>query len=156
MIDFEIFKTVGLGIVENYGILGIFLIGFSEPIFQPVPTEIFIVGGVALGLDWKSVLIVSTFGTTFGSIVTYYLASKYGEKLALKLFNSEDMEKGEKFLQKYGIIGVIVISFTPLPFEIICWICGIFEMPFKRYVTAVFLSRLIKHGLFVLPFVALT
>lgn len=156
MVDFEIFKAVGLGLVEKYGILGIFLIGFSEPIFQPVPTEIFIVGGVALGLDWKFVLMVSTLGTTFGSIVTYYLASKYGEKLALRFFSSDDIKKGENFLRKHGIIGVLIISFTPLPFEIICWICGIFEMPFKRYVVAVFLSRLIKHGLFVLPFVALT
>ncbi|WP_421077089.1 YqaA family protein [Methanothermococcus sp. Ax23] len=152
MINFEIFKTIGFKLVNEYGILGIFLIGFSEPIFQPLPTEIFMIAGIALGLDWKYVLLAGAFGTIAGSIITYYLASKYGEKLALKLFSEEDYRKGENFFKKYGVIGFIVISFTPLPFEIMCWVCGAFEMPFKRYIFAVFLSRIIKHGLIILPF----
>jgi membrane protein YqaA with SNARE-associated domain len=153
MIDFEIFKTIGLKLVSQYGILGIFLIGFSEPIFQPLPTEIFMIAGIALGLDWKLVLISGALGSTLGSVVTYYLSSKYGEKLALKLFREEDYKKGENFFKKYGVLGFIVISFTPLPFEIMCWVCGAFEMPFERYLFAVFISRVLKHGLIVLPFV---
>ena len=50
-------------------------------------------------------------------------------------------------------MGVIVVSFTPIPFEIICWVCGMINMPFEKYMVAVFLSRMIKHGLAVLPFV---
>ena len=153
MISFEIFKTIGLKLVSEYGILGIFLIGFSEPIFQPIPTEIFMVAGIALGLDWKLVLVAGAMGTVIGSVITYYLASKYGEKLALKLFKEEDYKKGEKFFKKYGIMGFIIISFTPLPFEIICWVCGAFEMPFERYLFAVFVSRILKHGLIVLPII---
>ncbi|AEF96415.1 YqaA family protein [Methanotorris igneus] len=151
--DFEIFKDVGLNLVKEYGYLGIFLIGLSEPIFQPIPTEIFIISGVLLGLDWKLVLIVSTLGCNLGAIITYCLATKYGEKLALRLFDEEKLKKGEKFLKKWGVMGVIVVSFTPIPFEIICWVCGMFNMPFEKYMVAVFLSRMIKHGLAVLPFV---
>jgi membrane protein YqaA with SNARE-associated domain len=151
--DFEIFKDIGLNLVNEYGYLGIFLIGLSEPIFQPVPTELFIISGVLLGLDWKLVLIVSTLACNLGAIITYYLATRYGEKLALKLFDEGKLKKGEKFLKKWGVMGVIVVSFTPIPFEIICWVCGMFNMPFEKYMVAVFLSRMIKHGLAVLPFV---
>ena len=151
--DFEIFKDIGLNLVNEYGYLGIFLIGLSEPILQPVPTELFIISGVLLGLDWKLVLIVSTLACNLGAIITYYLATRYGEKLALKLFDEGKLKKGEKFLKKWGVMGVIVVSFTPIPFEIICWVCGMFNMPFEKYMVAVFLSRMIKHGLAVLPFV---
>ena len=151
--DLELFKTICLGLVEKYGILGIFIIGFTEPIFQPFPTEIFMIVGISMGLDWRYVLLAGAIGSILGSIITYYLSITYGEKLALKLFKEEDYRKGERFFKKHGIIGFIIISFTPLPFEIMCWVCGAFEMPFEKYITAVFLSRIIKHGVFVLPFV---
>ncbi len=153
MISFELFKTIGLNLVNKYGLLGIFLIGFSEPIFQPFPTEIFMIAGIALGLDWKLVLVAGALGTLAGSVVTYYLSAKYGEKLALKLFKEKDYKKGERFFKKYGVLGFIVISFTPLPFEIMCWVCGAFEMPFEKYLFAVFTSRILKHGIIILPLV---
>ena len=151
--DLTFFQSFFMNLVEKYGLFGIFIIGFSEPIFQPFPTEIFMIAGIALGLDWKLVMIVGALGTTIGSIITYYLASKYGEKLAYKLFDEKKYAKGEKFFKKYGVWGFLIISFTPLPFEIMCWVCGSFEMPFKNYLFAVFISRVIKHGIFIIPFV---
>ncbi|AVB76886.1 YqaA family protein [Methanococcus maripaludis] len=149
------FVAVGMDLVNTYGLLAIFLIGFSEPIFQPIPTEVFMVGGLALGLDWRYVILVSTLGSTLGGIVTYFIASKYGENLFLKLFNKEKYSSAEEFLTKWGPLGIIIISFTPIPFEVICWLSGIFKMPFKIYVSALIISRIIKHGLVVLPFAAL-
>ncbi|HIP17292.1 MAG TPA: DedA family protein, partial [Methanothermococcus okinawensis] len=151
--DLELFKTIFIELVKKYGILGIFIIGFTEPIFQPFPTEIFMIVGISMGLDWRYVLFAGVIGSILGSIITYYISTTYGEKLALKLFKEEDYRKGERFFKKHGIIGFIIISFTPLPFEIMCWVCGAFEMPFEKYITAVFLSRIIKHGIFILPFV---
>jgi len=150
--DIESLKYIFIELVEKYGLLGIFIIGFSEPIFQPFPTEIFMIAGISIGLDWRYIFISALSGSLLGSTVTYYLSSRYGERLALKLFKEEDYRKGEEFFRKYGILGFIVISFTPIPFEIMCWICGTFEMPFDRYILAVFLSRVIKHSIFVLPF----
>ncbi|CAB3290214.1 SNARE associated Golgi protein-related protein [Methanocaldococcus lauensis] len=153
MINFEIFKEFLLNLIKEYGYFGIFLVGFSEPIFQPFPTEIFIAAGLLAGLDWKLVWIISTVACNLGAVVTYYLAMKYGKKLMLKLFEEEKIEKGTVYLKKWGILGVIIASFTPIPFEVICWICGIFKMPFGKYMVAVFLSRLIRHGMVIIPFV---
>jgi membrane protein YqaA with SNARE-associated domain len=153
MINLEVFKEFLLNLIKDYGYFGIFLVGFSEPVFQPFPTEIFIVAGILLGLDWKFVWIISTIACNFGAIITYYLAKKYGEKLMLKLFDEDKLKKGTIYLKKWGILGVIIVSFTPIPFEVICWVCGSFEMPFERYMIAVFLSRLIRHGMVILPFI---
>ncbi|MBW9222536.1 DedA family protein [Methanothermococcus sp. SCGC AD-155-C09] len=150
--DLELLKTIFLELVEKYGLLGIFIIGFVEPIFLPFPAEIFMIVGISMGLDWVHVLLAGSGGSILGSIVTYYLSTTYGEKLALKLFKEEDFRKGERFFKKHGIMGFIIVSFTPLPFEVMCWVCGAFEMPFEKYITAVFLSRLIKHGIFIMPF----
>uniref|UniRef100_A9A9Y2 SNARE associated Golgi protein n=1 Tax=Methanococcus maripaludis (strain C6 / ATCC BAA-1332) TaxID=444158 RepID=A9A9Y2_METM6 len=149
------FVAIGMDFVTTYGLLAIFLIGFSEPIFQPIPTEVFMLGGLALGLDWRYVILASTLGSTLGGIVTYFIASKYGENLFLKIFKKEKYSSAEEFLNKWGPLGIIVISFTPIPFEVICWLSGIFKMPFKIYVSALIISRIIKHGLVVLPFAAL-
>ncbi|WP_456416903.1 YqaA family protein [Methanocaldococcus sp.] len=153
MINFEIFKEFLLNLIKEYGYFGIFLVGFSEPIFQPFPTEIFIAAGLLAGLDWKLVWIISTVACNLGAVVTYYLAMKYEKKLMLKLFEKEKIDKGTVYLKKWGILGVIIVSFTPIPFEVICWICGSFRMPFKKYMVAVFLSRLIRHGMVIIPFV---
>ncbi|ACV24303.1 YqaA family protein [Methanocaldococcus fervens] len=152
MINFEVFKEFLLNLIKDYGYFGIFLAGFSEPIFQPFPTEIFIVSGILLGLDWVLVLIVSTVACNVGAAITYYLAKNYGEWLMLKLFDEEKIRKGTIHFKKWGVLGIIIASFTPIPFEVICWICGSFEMPFERYMFAVFLSRLIRHGMVILPF----
>ena len=149
--DIEPFKTIFVELVEKYGLLGIFIVGFSEPIFQPFPTEIFMIIAISLGLDWKYVFLSALLGSLLGSTVTYCLASRYGEKLALMLFKEEEYRKGEEFLKKYGILGFIVASFTPLPFEVMCWVCGAFKMPFDRYLLAVFLSRVIRHELLSSP-----
>ncbi len=151
IVDFlNYIKDIFISLVNQYGILGIFIIGFTEPIFQPFPTEIFMVIGIGMGLDWKLVLLSGALGSILGSVITYYLSVKYGEKLALRLFKKEDYYKAEEFLKRYGVIGFIVASFTPIPFEVICWVCGIFEMPFDRYILAVFISRLIKHGVVII------
>ncbi|ABR54548.1 SNARE associated Golgi protein [Methanococcus vannielii SB] len=146
---------LGIGLVEEYGYYALFLIGFFEPIFQPVPNEIFMIAGITLGMDWKLVLISATIGITLGSSVTYYLSSKYGEKLVLKLFGREKYLKSQEFLKKWGFFGIIIASFAPVPFELICWTSGIFKMPFKVYIFAVFFSRIIKYTLIVLPFAAI-
>ncbi|XRO75203.1 YqaA family protein [Methanocaldococcus sp. 28A] len=153
MINLEIFKEFLLNLIKDYGYFGIFLVGFSEPIFQPFPTEIFIAAGLLAGLDWRLVWIISTVACNFGAAVTYYLAMTYGEKLMLKLFEKEKIEKSRYYIKKWGILGVIILSFTPIPFEVICWVCGSLRMPFDEYMVAVFLSRLIRHGMVILPFV---
>ena len=149
--DLEFLKSVFVDLVEKYGLLGIFIIGFSEPIFQPFPTEIFMILAISMGLDWRYVFLSALLGSILGSTVTYYLSSRYGEKLALMLFKEEEYRKGERFFKKYGVLGFILISFTPLPFEIMCWVCGAFGMPFDRYILAVFLSRVIRHGVVIVP-----
>ena len=78
MINLELFKEFLLNLIKDYGYFGIFLVGFSEPIFQPFPTEIFIAAGLLAGLDWKLVWLISTIACNFGAIITYYLAKKYG------------------------------------------------------------------------------
>ncbi|WP_423793153.1 YqaA family protein [Methanocaldococcus indicus] len=146
-------KEFFINLVKEYGYIGIFIIGFSEPIFQPFPVEIFLATGVLLGLDWRLAIIVSTVASNLGACVTYFLAVRYGEKLMYKLFDKEKIIKGRKFLEKYGVLGVVIASFTPIPFEVICWVCASFEMPFPKYMLAVFISRLIKHSLAILPIV---
>ena len=145
-------KEIFINLVKNYGYFGIFIIGFTEPIFQPFPVEIFIGAALLLGLDWKLVLIISTVASLLGATITYILAKKFGEGLAIKLFGEEKVKKASNLLSKYGILGVLIASFTPIPFEVICWICGTFEMPFDRYLIAVLISRFIRHAMVIVPY----
>ncbi|MCS3901411.1 YqaA family protein [Methanococcus voltae] len=147
------FIDFGLYLVHKYGLWAIFLLGFSESIFQPFPTEIFMIPGLTIGLNWFWVLVASTVGSTLGAVITYYLASKYGERLYRKFFKSDKYyDKTNRFLEKWGPMGLIIVGITPIPFELICWSASAFKMPFKTYIIAVFVSRVLKHGIIVAPF----
>ncbi len=115
-------------IVDNYGYLGIFLVAFTESFIQPVPPDIFIMGASAFGLNPIISAIVATIGSLFGGLFGHFLGNKLGHPVFIKLFGDKYLIKGEDFFNKYGVWGVTIAGFTPLPYKVIAWLAGIFEM----------------------------
>ncbi len=128
-------------IVLEYGYLGIFLIAFTESIIQPVPPDPFISGGTVFGLNPLNASLVATVGSVLGAVVGYFLGKILGEPVFKKIFKEKWYEKGEILFRKYGVFAVIVAGLTPIPFKVVCWLAGIFEMPLGGFVIASFLGR---------------
>ncbi len=136
------------GVVESYGYLGIFLISFSESVIQPVPPDPFIAGGSALGLNPLLSAIVATIGSVLGGLTAHTLGLIFGEPVAKKLLGEKNYLKGEVFMNRYGALAVLLGALTPVPYKVICWLAGIFEMPRTTFLIASFVGRLPRFLLF--------
>ena len=139
---FEGLKQWAEEIVADYGYLGIFIVSFTESIIQPVPPDPFITGGTAFGLVPVNAALTATIGSVLGGLVGYLLGKYLGEPVLKKFISEKHYEKGEILFRKYGIWAVIIAAITPIPFKVVCWMAGIFEMPILGFLIAAFVGRL--------------
>jgi membrane protein YqaA with SNARE-associated domain len=128
-------------LVHDYGYVGIFLISYTESIIQPVPPDPFIAGSTALGLDPLLSAIVSTLASVLGGLTAHLLGRTFGEPLAKKILGEKTYGKGEELFNRYGFWAVLVAGFTPIPYKVVCWIAGIFEMGRVPFLAASLLGR---------------
>ncbi|ACV25249.1 phosphatase PAP2 family protein [Methanocaldococcus fervens] len=115
-------------LVMHYGYIGLFIISFTEAFIQPIPPDVFIIGASYFGLNPIISAIVATIGTTLGGLFGYFLGDKLGHPIFVKLFGERYLHKGEEFFNKYGVFGVFIAGISPLPYKVIAWLSGIFEM----------------------------
>jgi undecaprenyl-diphosphatase len=89
-----------------------------------------------------TLIFIATF---LGSIVGYFLGRTLGHPIASWLLGKRRLEEGEKFIKKWGILGVILAGLTPIPFKIVTWTAGIFEMPFWKFLIGVLIGRIPRY-----------
>ncbi len=132
-------------IIQQYGYLGIFILTTLEQFIFPVPADIFITIGTSGGLDYKTIMVFVLIAALVGSYVVYFLGKYLGHPVMLWLFGQKRLDKGEKFIKKYGVWGIIIAGLTPLPFKIVTWTSGIFEMPLGKFTLGVVLGRMPRY-----------
>ena len=131
-------------LIMDYGYIGISIVAFTESIIQPVPPDIFIVGASAFGLNPLTCAIISTIASTFGGAVGYFLGHNLGTPAFIKLFGEKHLLRGEAFFEKYGVWGVMIAGFTPIPYKVAAWLSGIFEMSFLKFIIGTFIGRFFR------------
>jgi len=138
---FEGLKETAREFVLEYGYLGIFLISFTESVIQPVPPDPFITGATAFGLNSLLAAFVAAVASVLGGSVGYAIGRFLGEPVVKKFIKEEHYIKGHKLFEKYGIWAVLAGALTPIPYKVICWMAGIFEMNFFKFLLVSFLGR---------------
>lgn len=131
--------------IETYGYWGIFSLTALEQFIFPIPADGFIAIGTSLGLPYWNVMFFVLLATITGSYIGYFLGKLLGLPVVRWLFGKTRLEKGEAFIKKYGVWGVILAGLTPIPFKIVTWTAGIFEMPFWKFTLGVFLGRMPRY-----------
>ncbi|MFZ1970897.1 MAG: DedA family protein [Candidatus Nanoarchaeia archaeon] len=83
-----------LGIIENWGYVGIFVGMTIESSFFPLPSELMLIPAGALisqgKMEFILVFIFAIFGSLFGALINYFLSLSLGRKAI------------EHFVSKYG------------------------------------------------------
>ncbi|MBT4936597.1 DedA family protein [Candidatus Peregrinibacteria bacterium] len=142
-------KDFFLSWIDQWGNLGVFLFSYTESIIQPFPVDPILIAGVAAGSNPHTLLFYASAGALLGAITAYFLGKYLGEPIFLKLFKKKYYEQGEKFFEKYGIYAVLLGAVTPIPFKVIAWLAGIFEMPFGQFMLMTFIGRVGRFALVV-------
>jgi len=132
--------------VADYGYVALFLLSFTESIFQPIPPYPFIVGAPLFKLNPYTAGLVSFLGNILGALVAYFLAKILGESFVKRVLGERLYIKGEALFNKYGFFAVLIGE----PYKLVCWLAGIFKMPLFAFLVASLIARAIRIGAFVL------
>jgi membrane protein DedA with SNARE-associated domain len=143
------------GLVAEYGYPAIFAAAFLEVMFPPIPSEVvfplvgFTVQSKGLGLE-NAVGMAATgaLGSTAGAIVIYFVSMKVGRAAIVRFgrrvrISEHEIEKAEKWFEKYGSIAVFIARMIPGIREIISIPAGIGRMNFAKFVAYTFAGSLV-------------
>jgi membrane protein DedA with SNARE-associated domain len=142
------------GLIGNYGYPAVFAAAFLEVIFPPIPSEvIFPLVGFTVqsrGLGLESVVGMATMGalgSTAGAVLIYFLSAKVGRMAIVRFgkrvrISEQEIEKAEKWFERYGSIAVLTARMIPGVREIISIPAGIGKMNFKKFMVYTFAGSL--------------
>lgn len=143
------------GLIAEYGYPAVFAAAFLEMIFPPIPSEVIfpLVGFIAqnrgLGLEnTMGMATVGALGSTAGAVVIYFVSAKVG-RIAIVRFGKrvrireQEIEKAERWFEKYGSIAVFTARMIPGIREIISIPAGIGQMNLAKFVGYTFAGSLL-------------
>ncbi|NIO22893.1 MAG: DedA family protein [Candidatus Aenigmarchaeota archaeon] len=119
--------------VETYGLIGTFIISVFESFIFPVPTAFFVTPATVLGADPFWVAVVATIGSLIGAVIGYAFGYYLGKPVFIRLFKKKNLDKVDRWYQKWGEWIVLIAAAGPIPFKIVTWCSGMFELNFKKY-----------------------
>jgi membrane protein DedA with SNARE-associated domain len=143
------------GLIAQYGYPAVFAAAFLEVIFPPIPSEVifplvgFTAQSRALGVENAiGMATMGALGSTAGAILIYFVSLKVGRAAIVRFgtrvrVSEQEIEKAEKWFEKYGSIAVFTARMIPGLREIISIPAGIAQMNFAKFVGYTFAGSLL-------------
>ncbi len=141
----EIFSYIGelcISIILFLGYPGLFILMALESMIFPLPSELVMPFAgylIATGhFSWAGIIIASSLGSLFGSLLSYYFGKHGGERTVRKfgkylLLDAADLEKTEHWFRKSGGKTIFISRFVPVVRHLISIPAGIGKMDLKKF-----------------------
>jgi membrane protein YqaA with SNARE-associated domain len=132
------------------GAPGLFLVAIGDSTFLTLP-EINDILVVLMVTRHKTRLVLyagaATAGSVVGSLLLFSIGRKGGEAFLQKRFSAERSARALAFIQRYGVLAVIIPSLLPppMPFKMFVLLSGIAGIRPARFATAVAIGRGIRY-----------
>jgi membrane protein YqaA with SNARE-associated domain len=123
-------------VVAQAGFVGMCVISFfSGIIVTPVPQEAFIFMIQKSNLNENWIFYVFVFGVVscLAGQVCWFLGGKVGHARWVQKMLGKHREKVGELVQRYGFWGFLIGVISPLPFSVVCWTAGIFELRWATF-----------------------
>lgn len=142
--------------IKEYGFIGpiiFLLIQIVQVVFPVIPGGASCLAGT-LAFGPIEGFIYNYVGLTLGSIFAYMLSRNFGLPLIKKLFKEETINKYLKYIRtkKFEKIFFWGILFPGAPDDLLCYISGISNLTFKKFLIIILVGKpltLIFYSLFV-------
>ncbi len=151
MIVEKLVEYITLGMSAG-GYFGLFVLMALESMIAPVPSEVVMpfAGYLALQgrFDFWIALLVSSLGSIFGSLLSYYIGVYGGRPFVLKygkylLLEKEHLEWTENWFKKQGQKTIFISRFIPVVRHLISIPAGIAKMAMHKFIIYTFLGATI-------------
>jgi len=117
----------------KYGYIGIFVYNLFGPGSLLVPT-------LSRHLSIPLVAIITALGMALNDAVSW-LAGKNGD---IVLKRGPKIKKIEKKIEQFGPFALFFWALIPFPYDLIAIIAGYLGIPFTKFLTPMFLGRLVR------------
>jgi len=125
---------VGKTIAGGLGYPGIGLgIMLSDMFTLPIPPDAYLAIAATAGMDTGLVIFWGSLGSILGGIGAYWLGRLLGKTPFAKRLMEPFRERGEKFIDRAGVMAVVIAALTPIPFSIVCMLAGMGGMHFMTH-----------------------
>lgn len=114
---------------HRYATFFLVLNSFIESIFWPVPVDVML-APMSLARPNRALhyalyaTIASVAGAVIGYYLGYYLYDLYIQDIVIKLGWQQKVLDVQKYLTEFGILFVVIGSFTPIPYKVVAICCG--------------------------------
>jgi membrane-associated protein len=133
-------------VIRAIGVLGIAAIVFAESglligFFLPGDTLLFTAGFLAhdgiIGVNVHLMVAILFVAAVLGDNVGYWFGKKAGPRIFKRedsiLFHKENLQRAEKFYEKWGPITLVIARFTPVVRTFAPIVAGVGKMNYKRF-----------------------
>ena len=148
-------------VVERIGEVGVGLLVAAETIFPPIPSEVILPfagfsasrGDINVVLAWFAATLGALFGAyvlyAVGFVLSYERVHELAGKRWFFLFGQKDLERGDRFFDRYGSWIVFFGRFIPLVRSIVSVPAGMERMPLARFTLLTFAGSGIWNAVFI-------
>ena len=114
----------------------LFLFAFIENIFPPSPSDVIVVVGASLiattSIGYLPVLFITSFGSSLGYMLMYYVGKLFGEKIIrsgkLSFITQEGLSNTDIWFNKWGYKLILANRFMPGTRSVISFFTGVYEL----------------------------
>lgn len=125
--------------------VGLFLYAVLKA-FLPLPSLEVVLVPLCLHSPEKWVIysLEGALGTCIGGAIGYVIAYRLGREAMQHIASQEDIEKGERLMDRYGILAVFIGGITPIPDFLLAYLAGFTHMNFINFSLCDGIARLLR------------
>lgn len=131
---------------DRFGMLGIFLYIFIvDTLILPLSPDF--VFPIVAGMPWYEVIPVIGIASAMGGWASYLIGRVLIRVPLIDRWVEKAKDKWGRYIDRYGIVFVILSTLTPIPFSTVCMAAGAVKLP-ARNVFPCCLFRILRMGLY--------
>ena len=152
LIGTENYDRVVSYVDENFGLAGIFLYVFIvDTLILPLSPDF--VFPVVAGMPWYEVVPVIGLASALGGWASYFIGRLLIRVPVIDKWVEKAKDKWGKYINRYGIVFVILSTLTPIPFSTVCMAAGAVKLSSKKVLPCC-LFRILRNGIYFFLFKA--
>ena len=141
-----------IGVIERFGVLGVFLLMIPESACVPVPSEVTLLfAGFAVDQGWMSLplaVLAATAGNLAGSLIAYAIGAT--ALLARLPVAHSVVGRWEELIERHGTRAVFIARLLPLARTFVSLPAGARRVPLPRFIALTTLGCALWAAAFVL------
>ena len=142
LFDEQAWVAQGVALLQNYGLVGLFLVCFFSASLLPFPSEPIIIIAAKF-FDPISIMVVVLVSSTIAAYINYWIGYRGLHPFILKREEQEE-HKAEKWIRKWGAPILLASPWIPFIGDLFPVAAGTLKMPPRTFLVWIILARVIK------------